>query len=30
VYETDKGEKRYVTEVNVNDLVMLGGRQTQP
>jgi single-strand DNA-binding protein len=24
-YETDKGEKRYITEINVNDLVMLGG-----
>lgn len=26
VYETSKGEKRYVTEINVNDLVMLGGK----
>ncbi len=26
-YETDKGEKRYVTEITVNDLVMLGGKQ---
>ncbi len=26
-YETDKGEKRYITEINVNDLVMLGGKQ---
>jgi single-strand DNA-binding protein len=25
VYETN-GEKRYVTEINVNDLVMLGGK----
>jgi single-strand DNA-binding protein len=25
-YETDKGEKRYITEINVNDLVMLGGK----
>lgn len=24
VYETDKGEKRYITEINVNDLLMLG------
>jgi single-strand DNA-binding protein len=23
-YETDKGEKRYVTEINVNDMMMLG------
>ena len=27
MYETDKGEKRYVTEINVNDLAMLGGKQ---
>jgi single-strand DNA-binding protein len=27
VYETDKGEKRYITEINVNDLVMLGKPQ---
>jgi single-strand DNA-binding protein len=26
-YETDKGEKRFYTEVSVNDLVMLGGKQ---
>lgn len=26
-YETATGEKRTVTEINVNDLVMLGGRQ---
>jgi len=26
-YETDKGEKRYVTEINVNDIVMLGAKQ---
>lgn len=25
-YETDKGEKRYFTEINVNDLVMLSGK----
>lgn len=25
-YETDKGEKRYITEITVNDLVMLGGK----
>lgn len=26
-YETANGEKRYVTEINVQDLVMLGGKQ---
>lgn len=26
VYETN-GEKRFITEINVNDLVMLGGKQ---
>ncbi len=26
-YETDKGEKKYITEINVSDLVMLGGKQ---
>lgn len=26
-YETDKGEKRYITEISVNDLVMLGSKQ---
>jgi single-strand DNA-binding protein len=26
-YETDKGEKRYITEINVNDLLMLGGKE---
>lgn len=25
-YETSAGEKRYITEVNVNDLVMVGGK----
>lgn len=25
-YETHNGEKRYITEINVNDLVMLGGK----
>jgi single-strand DNA-binding protein len=25
-YETTEGEKRYVTEINVNDLLMLGGK----
>ncbi len=25
-YETGKGEKKYFTEINVNDLVMLGGK----
>jgi len=27
VYETDKGEKRYITEINVNELEMLGAKQ---
>ena len=27
VYETSAGEKRYVTEVNVNEMLMLGGKQ---
>ena len=27
VYETTAGEKRYITEINVNDFVMLGGKQ---
>ncbi len=27
IYETDKGEKRYITEINVNDLLMLGGKE---
>lgn len=26
-YETAAGEKRYITEINVNDFVMLGGKQ---
>ena len=26
IYETDKGEKKFFTEINVNDLVMLGGK----
>ena len=26
VYETDKGEKRYITEISVNDLLMLGDK----
>jgi single-strand DNA-binding protein len=26
-YETTNGEKKYITEINVNDLVMLGGKQ---
>jgi single-strand DNA-binding protein len=25
-YETSSGEKKYITEINVNDLVMLGGK----
>ncbi|MBS1508004.1 MAG: single-stranded DNA-binding protein [Bacteroidetes bacterium] len=27
VYETGKGEKKYFTEINVNDLMMLGAKQ---
>ncbi|MGE0771140.1 MAG: single-stranded DNA-binding protein [Cyclobacteriaceae bacterium] len=27
VYETDKGEKRFITEINVNDFQMLGSKQ---
>ncbi len=27
-YETTNGEKRYITEINVNDLVMLGGKNS--
>jgi single-strand DNA-binding protein len=26
-YETDKGEKKYFTEINVSDLVLLGSKQ---
>ncbi len=26
-YETDKGEKRYITEINVNDLLLMGGKE---
>jgi len=26
-YETDNGEKRFITEISVNDLVMLGGKK---
>jgi len=26
MYETDKGDKRYVTEINVNDFAMLGSK----
>ena len=26
VYETDKGEKRYITEISVNELEMLGAK----
>jgi single-strand DNA-binding protein len=26
-YETQAGEKKYFTEINVNDLVMMGGKQ---
>ena len=27
IYETDKGEKRFFTEINVNDFVMLGDKK---
>jgi single-strand DNA-binding protein len=27
VYETSAGEKRYVTEINVKEILMLKGRQ---
>jgi single-strand DNA-binding protein len=27
-YETDKGEKKFVTEINVNDFLMLGAKQS--
>ena len=27
VYETDKGEKRYITEINVNEFEMLGAKK---
>lgn len=27
VYETDKGEKRFFTEINVNDFLMLGSKK---
>ena len=26
-YETNNGEKRYVTEINLNELLMIGGRK---
>jgi len=26
-YETDKGEKRFITEINVNEMLMLGSKQ---
>lgn len=28
-YETGKGEKKFFTEVNVNDMVMLGGKEKE-
>lgn len=28
-YETEKGEKKFFTEINVNDLVMLGKKQAE-
>ena len=27
-YETESGEKRYITEINVNELLMVGGKKT--
>jgi len=27
-YDTDKGEKKFVTEINVNDFLMLGAKQS--
>jgi single-strand DNA-binding protein len=27
IWETDKGEKRYITEINVNDFALLGSKQ---
>lgn len=27
-YETSSGEKRHVTEININELLMLGGKQS--
>ncbi|MFN8342050.1 MAG: single-stranded DNA-binding protein [Cyclobacteriaceae bacterium] len=26
-YQTKEGEKRYITEINVNDLVLIGGKK---
>lgn len=26
-YETDKGEKKYVTEINLGELLMVGGKK---
>jgi len=26
-YEAENGEKRFITEINVNDMVMVGGKQ---
>jgi single-strand DNA-binding protein len=26
-YETSAGEKRYITEINVNDMLMIGGKK---
>ncbi|HRI78072.1 MAG TPA: single-stranded DNA-binding protein [Cyclobacteriaceae bacterium] len=28
-YETGKGEKKFFTEINVNDMVMLGGKEKE-
>ena len=27
-YETAQGEKKFITEINVNDMVLLGGKQS--
>lgn len=29
VYETSGGEKKYITEVNVNDMMMMGNKKNQ-
>ena len=28
-YEGEKGEKKYITEINVNEMVMLGGKKAE-
>jgi single-strand DNA-binding protein len=27
IYETTQGEKKFFTEINVNDMVLLGGKK---